>query len=237
MGSSSSSRRWLLQQQLGQGDAHLPAAGELLGGAFPVLLGESEAAQHGPDLRIQRVDVVDVEVVGDVGVAVGGGAVLARAGVGGGERVGDLFGLALQRVQMVEDGEALGKDGLAAEGEAVLRQIADGHALDTGERAVVQGLQAGEDLEQRGFAGAVAADQAGALVRRDQPVGVFKQEFGAESLAGGGELKHQFLFSHLKRACEDGSYDAVVVQFGAVLLRARLQPCRKHFLFCWGFSP
>ena len=190
---------WLLQQQLGQGDAHLPAAGELLGGAFPVLLGESEAAQHGADLRIQRVDVVDVEVVGDVGVAVGGGAVLARAGVGGRERVGDLFGLALQRVEMVEDGEALGKDGLAAEGEAVLRQIADGHALDTGQRAVVQVLQAGEDLEQRGFAGAVAADQAGALVRRDQPVGVFKEEFGAESLAGCGELKHRLLFSHFKR--------------------------------------
>ena len=56
-------------------------------------------------------------MVGDVGVAVGGGAVLARAGVGGRERVGDLFGLALQRVQMVEDGEALGKYGPAAEGE------------------------------------------------------------------------------------------------------------------------
>ncbi len=47
-----------------------------------------------------------------------------------------------------------------------------------------------EDLQQRRFARAVAADQASALVRRDQPVSVFKEEFLAESFAGGGELQH-----------------------------------------------
>ena len=66
----------LLQQQLGERDAHLPAAGELFGLALPVFLGEAEAAEHGADLRVERVDVVDVELVGDLGVAVGGGGVL-----------------------------------------------------------------------------------------------------------------------------------------------------------------
>ena len=72
-----------LQEQLGERDAHLPAAGELFGLALPVFLGEAEAAEDGADLGVERVDVVDVEVVGDVGVAVGGGGVLLDFGVGG----------------------------------------------------------------------------------------------------------------------------------------------------------
>ena len=187
-----------LQQQLGERDAHLPAAGELFGLALPVFLGEAEAAEDGADLRVERVDVVDVELVGDVGVAVGGGGVLLGFRVGGGEGVGELFGFALEGVEVVEDGEALGEDGFAAQGEAVLREVAEGHAFDAGELAVVEGFDAAEDFEQRGFAGAVAADEAGALVRRDQPVDVFKEEFLAEAFAGGGELEHSLLFSHPK---------------------------------------
>jgi hypothetical protein len=43
------------------------------------------------------------------------------------------IGFALERVEVVEDGEALGEDGLAAQGEAVLREVAEGHAFDAGE--------------------------------------------------------------------------------------------------------
>ena len=108
--------------------------------------------------------------------------------------MGELFGFALEGVEVVEDGEALVEDGLAAQGEAILREVAEGHAFDAGELAVVEGFDAGEDLEQGGFAGAVAADEAGALVGRDEPVGVFKEEFLAEALAGAGELEHPFYF-------------------------------------------
>src|ERR1017187_6881337 len=111
--------------------------------------------------------------------------------------MGDLFGLALQRVQVVEDGEAFGEDGLAAQGQAVLREIAEGRPFYLRKLPVVDGFEAGEDLQDGGLAGAVAADQAGALVRRDQPVDVFKEEFLAKALAGGRELEHSFLFSHL----------------------------------------
>jgi hypothetical protein len=47
---------------------------------------------------------------------------------------------------VVEDGEAFGEDGFAAEGEAVLREVAEGHAFDAGELAVVEGFDAGEDF-------------------------------------------------------------------------------------------
>jgi hypothetical protein len=44
-------------------------------------------------------------------------------------------------------------------------------------------------LEQRGIAG--AADKVGALVRCDEPVGAFQEEFLAESFAGDRGLEHQ----------------------------------------------
>ncbi len=125
-----------------------------------------------------------VELVGDVGVALGGGGVLLGFRVGFGEDGGEFDGFALELVEVVEDGEALGEDGFAAEGEAVLREVAEGDAFVAGDDAVVKGFDARENLEEGGFAGAVAADQAGALVRRDEPVRVFKEEFLAEAFAG-----------------------------------------------------
>ena len=56
--------------------------------------------------------------------------------------------------------------------------------------AVVERFHAAQDFEQRGFAGAVAAHQAGALLGRDQPVAVFKQKLVAETFPGPLELDH-----------------------------------------------
>ena len=127
---------------------------------------------------------MNVELVGDVGVALGGGGVLFRFWVGFGEDGGEGDGFALEFVEVVEDGEALGEDGAAAEGEAVLREVAESDAFVAGDGAVVEGLDAADDLEEGGFAGAVAADQAGAFVWIDEPVRVFKEEFLAEAFAG-----------------------------------------------------
>ena len=38
-----------------------------------------------------------------------------------------------------------------------------------------------------------APDDADALLRRDQPVQVFKKDFGAEAFAGFGELNHDLV--------------------------------------------
>ena len=54
---------WLLQQQLRQRDAHLPAAGELFGRARPIFLAETEPLQHRSDLRLDRVTVARLELV------------------------------------------------------------------------------------------------------------------------------------------------------------------------------
>src|SRR5580700_4923371 len=75
-----------------------------------------------------------------------------------------------------------------------------GRSLGDDERAVVEGVEACENLHQRGFAGAVRAHQADAVVGRDQPVGVFKKKFVAETFSGAGELNHGLESSSHKTA-------------------------------------
>jgi hypothetical protein len=62
----------------------------------------------------------------------------------------------------------------------LLRQIADGRAGLHEARAAVRLDQAGRDLEQRRFAGAVAADQADALGRRLRKVDASQQRCAAK---------------------------------------------------------
>ena len=64
----------LFQQQLSQGDAHLPAAGEFFRAAMPIGGGKSQTAQHHSRLRFKRISVAVLEL-----------------GVNGVEAVGDLL--------------------------------------------------------------------------------------------------------------------------------------------------
>ena len=68
------------QQELGQRDTHLPAAGELIGLARPVFLGEAQAGEHCAHLRIERVAVERVKAVLQQRKALGSGLVFG-AGV------------------------------------------------------------------------------------------------------------------------------------------------------------
>ena len=146
----------LRQQQLGECDAHLPAAGELSGVARPVFLAKAEAVEHRADLRVERVAVVHAEVAGDGVVAIGHLVIFARSRIEFAHLVGELFHLGFHRLQAAEDGHALVEDGAAFETQAILRQIAEGGVLGGGDGAVVERLDAAQHLQQRGFAGAVA---------------------------------------------------------------------------------
>src|SRR5580704_12386870 len=102
----------------------------------------------------------------------------------------ELFEFTLDGMQSGEHSHAFGKYGATGKREAVLRQIASGGAFGNDQRAVVEGVQAREHLHQRGFARAVRAHEANAVVGRDQPVGVFKKKFVAETFSGAGKLDH-----------------------------------------------
>ena len=93
--------------------------------------------------------------------------------------------------QLGKDREALGKYAAAAQGETFLGKVADGHAASALQGAVVERFDAGEHLQQGGFAGAVGAHQGGPLIGRNEPVGILEQDTWAESFAGSRKLEHK----------------------------------------------
>src|SRR5215469_13709244 len=104
-------------------------------------------------------------------------------------------------MNVAEDRKTLGKNSAAGERQAILGKIAAPDAALLRQTSVVERLEPTQHFEQRGFAGAVAADKADAVLWRDQPVKVLKQDFWAEAFPGSGELDHRrvFLFSHFKK--------------------------------------
>ncbi len=183
----------LFEQQLGQRDAHLPAAGEFLGALVPLLVREAEAGQNRPHLRFDGVAVAVTEFTIQVMEAVRHLRVFRAGGIQLAHLMRELFHLHFHLLQRRENRHALGENAAAGERKAVLRQVAGADAARDAELAVVERLHARQHLEQRGFAAAIRAHQACAILGRDHPVEIFKQQLGAEALAGAGKLNHLFL--------------------------------------------
>ncbi len=101
------------------------------------------------------------------------------------------FQFQLHAAQFREDREALGKNAAAAQGKTFLGKITYGHAARALQGAVIERFGTGENLEQGRLAGAVGAHQGGALIGRNEPVGILKQNAGAESFAGSRQLEHK----------------------------------------------
>ncbi len=181
---------WFLQQQLGQRQPHLPAAGEFVRLPLPVFFAKAKPLQHASYLGFNRVAVAGAEFVLQTVIAVGDLGIFRALMVEFGDLVRKRLQFALHGVEVAEHRHALGKHGAAGKREAILRKISGGRALGDDERAVVEGVEPGKNLHQRGFAGAVRAHQADAVVGRDQPVGVFKKKFVAEAFSGARKLDH-----------------------------------------------
>ena len=102
-------------------------------------------------------------------------------------------------VARAEAGFDIGQRGREAGKIGLLRQIADGRA-GLHEAAAAVGLdEAGRDLQQRRFAGAVAADQADALARRHRQFDARQQRRAAEGQLDVFQLdqrrRHRFWFN------------------------------------------
>ena len=175
----------LLQEEFGEGDAHLPAAGKFFGLAGPVVAPKAKPGEDFADFGFERVAVARAEFMLEFLVAVGDGGILLAQVVELGHVVGEGLHLFFHGVEIVEDRHALGKDGATGEGEAVLREVAGGNAPGARDGAIVERFKSAEDFHDGGFAGAVGADEADAGLRRDEPVGIFEEQFVAVTLAGG----------------------------------------------------
>ena len=132
---------------------------------------EAQAEEHLLDLRADRPALAVLEVVLQLAHLVDqvedlGGVALA----GGDERVdlaGDLLGPRVHREQVVEGGGGLVGERLAGVRDAVLRQVAGGVRARADDLAGVGVDEAEDDLQQRGLARAVGADDRDALVVAD----------------------------------------------------------------------
>ena len=190
----------LLQQQLGQRQPHLPAAGELIRLPLPVFFAKAQSLQHASHFGFNRVAIAGAEFMLEAVIAVGHLGIFRAGVVEFGDFMCQLFQFPLHGVQSGEHRHAFRKHGAAGKREPILRQISGSRSLGNNERAVVERIQAGENLHQRGFARAVRAHQTDAVVGRDQPVGVFKKKFVAETFSGAGKLDHGLdSSSHKKR--------------------------------------
>jgi hypothetical protein len=85
----------------------------------------------------------------------------------------------VHREQVVEGGRGLVGERLAGVRDAVLRQVARGVGARADDLAGVRVDQAEDDLQQRGLAGAVGADDRDPLVIADAQVEVAKEVFAA----------------------------------------------------------
>src|SRR4051812_37418907 len=109
---------------------------------------------------------------------------------------------------MAENGNTFLLHGATRKREAVLRQITGGRSFYEGHIAIVGPFEAGEHLEQRRFAGAVAADEPDALFLRHDPIEPLEQGLRAKVFSDCGKLNHgityyrtRFRRRSLRRLC------------------------------------
>ena len=157
------------QQQFRQLDAHAPAARELARGASEIRPFEPEAQESLLDIRVAGLAAEDVIMVLRVVQPV------QELFVGGALVVGALGDLARQGLDLGFEPQHLleGFGGLLHERRGVghahrLRQVADRAVAVERHGARGRLLFARDDAQQRGFAGAVAAHEADAVLGIDQ---------------------------------------------------------------------
>ena len=167
----------IADQQLGQRDAHLPAAGEVRGGLLDVAFLEAQAEQHAADLGLDGVAAQHL-----VGVArTAGCGKLALGGVVA-QRLLQLAQTLLGFQNLHLRGHDLLEDGAIGHLDGFLLQVAHTGTLCEQDAALVGVLAAADDVEHSGFAGAVGAYERQAVVFLQLERDVGEQRAPAERL-------------------------------------------------------
>ena len=155
---------WVAQQELGQGDAHLPAAREVLRRLVEVGDGKAQTAQDRAGTALELVATQALEAVLCV-------AILLQERLERGTLLGlgdlclELAALLAKAADLGGGGHDLGERALVTGKLCLLLEIADGRPLLEGDGALVTGLDPHDDLEQRGLAGTIGTDKRPTLAR------------------------------------------------------------------------
>ena len=125
------------EQQLGEGDAHLPAAREVSGRLFEVLDGKAQAAEDLARTGVELVAAQALEAVLGVAVVLEQ-AVELGAGLCGRNLCLELGNAALPALDLVRRVNYLLEGGLLAVDLGLLLEVADGGLLCKGDGALVR---------------------------------------------------------------------------------------------------
>ena len=168
------------EEEFGEFDTHLPPPAELRHGAVEIGAFEAEAEEDFLRLFAAAGGAEEIDMILELGVTV------EKAGIGIGlvigavsDFVGELLELIFEVGDVLESGEDLLEDRDAAGGDHFLREIANRLSLGADDGARLGLLPSAEDFEERGFAGAVFADEADAVT-----VGDVESNLVEEILAG-----------------------------------------------------
>ncbi len=173
------------QQQLGQGNAHLPTAREVLARLVAVGLRKTEPLEDPGHLGLHGIAAALQEFLLKMGVAVEVGRKVAAT-----DALLQYGNFRLDGQQLVEGAARLGKEAAPGMLQAVLRQVADQGAAGYRDGAGVGFVLTGQQAQQGGLAGAVLAAQADPLARAQVPIDGIEHGLAGETLGDVDQLKH-----------------------------------------------
>jgi len=174
-------------EDLRQRDAHLPAAGEGAALFLAVARCEAEAIKHAADALVDAVAVEALELFEQPSLFFDEGIEVSAAPL---DLAGDLVDRVVDRLRLREGGPHLVGEGAVGPEASLLAQIAE-RATATDTAGTQIGLfVAGEQLEQRRFAGTVGADEAGSLAVADDERDAVEHIDGAEGFCDVVRVEH-----------------------------------------------
>ena len=180
----------LRQQQLREGDAHLPAARECRRRLVVVGRAEPEPLQHRVDLQVDRVAVVQPEAILQVAVAVQHHLVLAFGHGRVGQALLDRLHLPAHIQQPLEGEGRFLVQRVPLVRQPVLGQIAHPQAGRCDDGAGIGLIEVREDAEQRRLARAVRPAEPHRFAVRHLPGHVLEEDPGSERLGDRRQLDH-----------------------------------------------
>ena len=168
-----------LQQQTGQAQTSLLTAGKDARQFDPGIHREAHTVEHLFDLGVHIISVHGIHDGGAVGDFLGQGCVMRVCSQAALQVVHLLHGVQRRGEGQFHRGVNVQRGGQAR----VLLQIATGHAGAKGSIACIGQALAAQDAQQRGFAGAVCANDADAVAALDPGVDVLQNFMFAKAFA------------------------------------------------------
>ena len=128
----------LFEQQLGQRDAHLPAARKFFGAPVPFRVRKPKPREHRSNLRLDGISIARAKFAIQLMKTIGHLRVFRARGIELRHLVRQVFHLLLHFAQRSEHRHALGENAAAGKREPVLRQVAGADAARDAEAAVFE---------------------------------------------------------------------------------------------------